>query len=86
MLLKQALIQTCRCGSPMQFPEGEVKSSCSCGAVWEIDNGGCWFIQTIIQFAPILSNTRKRTSKRYDAYIERRNERISKRRRKAGMR
>lgn len=76
-MLKQDLIQTCCCGSPMEFPEGEVKATCSCGAVWEIGDGGCWFSNFIIPIAPIMA--KQRNSSNYDSYMRRRSQ---KRRRK----
>lgn len=48
---KQSL-QTCSCGQALDLPEGEVKTICSCGLVWEIDNGGFWFTNLIIRFDP----------------------------------
>lgn len=40
--------QICVCKQPMDFPDGEVRYTCQCGTVWELDNGGYWFSQLVI--------------------------------------
>lgn len=44
-------LQTCQCGKPMEFPDGQVKTTCPCGQVWEMDCGGYWFTNLVIPFA-----------------------------------
>ena len=54
-MLKQALSQTCVCGQPITFPEGEIRTKCSCGANWECGEEGFWHVkENAIAFAPIL--------------------------------
>ena len=56
MLLKQSLTQTCSCGQAMLFPEGEIRTNCSCGANWELGPEGYWYIKNIsASFVPILA-------------------------------
>jgi len=43
--------QTCLCGSIMDFPDGEVKATCKCSRVWELDNGGIWFTNLRFPFS-----------------------------------
>ncbi|MBC2721814.1 hypothetical protein [Desulfosporosinus sp.] len=43
-MVKQA-IKTCICGQAVDFPEGEVKYICRCGAVWELGEEGYWFTE-----------------------------------------
>ncbi len=69
MVTKQAQSQTCTCGQALIFPEGEVKLVCKCGAVWEIDNGGFWFTNLTLPFAPVLAKPRK---SHYEKCMERR--------------
>ena len=71
MVQKQAT-QTCTCGWEMKFPEGEIKTTCPCGSVWELDLGGVWFIQLV--FVPFVA---KAKSKHYEKYM-------ANRRKKAG--
>ena len=80
-MVKQALSQTCMCGQAITFPEGEVKTVCQCGAIWEIDNGGFWFSNFIIPFT--IAKPRQRNSTNYDSYMKRR---VGNKRRKAGSR
>jgi len=64
-MVKQSL-QTCTCGHKPKFPEGEVRTVCRrCGAVWEVDNCGCWFTQSV--FAPFVARPKKQTRKRRKA-------------------
>jgi len=67
---KQVLTQACICGQAITFPEGEIKTVCQCGAVWEIDNGGYWFTQTSI--VPFVA---KPKSKHYEKYMANRSKR-----------
>lgn len=93
MLLKQASIQTCSCGAPISFPDGEVKAKCGCGANWECGSEGFWSIKNITtpmipQFAPILAKPKHipepfiTKSSRYENYMGRRKKNDRKRRRK----
>ena len=43
-MVKQAS-QTCKCSKLMEFPEGEVKTVCKCGAVWELGVFGYWYVK-----------------------------------------
>lgn len=52
-MVKQA-IQTCICGQTMDFPEGEVKAICPCGAVWECRPEGYWYTETPIPNLPLF--------------------------------
>ena len=61
--------QTCSCGQAVTFPEGEVKTMCQCGVVWEIDNGGFWFSNLIIRFAPIVAKRKDRKPDHYNNYM-----------------
>lgn len=76
-MVKQAP-QVCKCGWEMKFPEGQVKTTCICGNVWELDLGGVWFIQ--LEFVPFVAKPSKVRSRaeRYANYPK------SKRRKKAG--
>lgn len=65
-MVKQAT-QTCTCGQAIIPPEGEIKTTCSCGAVWQIDNGGYWFTQTLI--APFVARTKPN---HYEKYMKKR--------------
>ena len=67
MVVKQAQSQTCTCGQALTFPEGEVKLICKCGSIWEIDNGGFWFTQTVL--APFVA---KPKSRHYEKLMKRR--------------
>lgn len=60
-MVKQT-IQICRCKRPMDFPEGEVKATCLCGCVWELDLGGTWF-NNLAMFTPRRKN-------RYERHME----------------
>ena len=51
----------------MKFPEGQVKTTCICGNVWELDLGGVWFIQ--LEFVPFAA---KAKSKHYAKMMKRR--------------
>lgn len=56
MLLKQSLTQTCSCGQAMNFPEGQIRAKCPCGANWECGPEGYWYIKYITApFVPILA-------------------------------
>ncbi|KLU64050.1 hypothetical protein DEAC_c40440 [Desulfosporosinus acididurans] len=77
MVIKQIGI-TCYCGLPMEFPEGQVKTECLCGAVWELGCEGYWYTQGPI----VTTETAKTKSSRYERYMSRRN----KRKRKGGRR
>ena len=63
-MLKQP-IQTCRCKQFINFPEGQVKARCSCGAEWQLGPEGFWYIE----FAPVLPKSR------FDSFFERREKR-----------
>lgn len=55
-MLKQALTQTCICSRSIEFPEGEVKATCPCGAKWDLGPEGYWYTRSIITpLAPILA-------------------------------
>ena len=84
-MVKQALSLPCACGQAITFPEGEIKTKCSCGAVWECGPEGYWYSETpITLFAPILANLNpKNRPSRYEKYMKRRNESKG---RKAGRR
>lgn len=74
--MQKQTLRTCICGQPLNLPEGEVRYECKtkgCHAVWEIDNGGYWFTNLILKFAPIRAR-----AERYNNYPK------SKRRKKAG--
>jgi len=60
-MVKQAT-QICSCGWEMQFPEGEVKTTCPCGSVWELDLGGVWFMQ--LEFVPFVAKVSKGQSRK----------------------
>jgi len=48
MVLKQDLSVRCVCGQAMEFPGGQVKATCSCGAVWELGPEGFWSITSFV--------------------------------------
>lgn len=55
MLLKQSLTQACACGQALKFPEGEIRTKCSCGVIWECGNEGYWHPNdSVAPLAPIL--------------------------------
>lgn len=87
MVQKQALSQKCVCGQAMEFPGGQVKVTCSCGAVWELGPEGFWSITsfvlilvkpTVVEAA--VKPTVKLKADEYPRYPR------SKKRRKAGSR
>lgn len=81
MVLKQALSVKCNCGRPMEFPGGQVKATCSCGAVWELGPEGFWSITSfvLILASPVVVETVvKLRADEYPRYPR------SKKRRKAG--
>jgi len=64
---KQSLTQTCLCGQPITFPDGEIKTKCKtkgCGAIWQIDSGGFWFTNLKIKFAPAKVRNKNHYEKR----------------------
>ncbi|TGE36857.1 hypothetical protein E4K67_17305 [Desulfosporosinus fructosivorans] len=69
-MLKQSSTQLCLCGQTMKFPEGEIRTKCSCGATWECGFEGYWYAQSIVTpFAPILAKPAVSSSKsRNDRY------------------
>jgi len=42
--------QTCLCGKEVNLPDGEVKTTCSCGRSWEISTGGVLFTNLMFPF------------------------------------
>jgi hypothetical protein len=84
MVVKQASIQTCVCGQAIHFPEGEIRTDCSCGAVWECGEEGYWYAEMpSIPFESITAKSKpKDQPNRYARYMARRN----KAKRKAGRR
>ena len=48
MVLKQELSVKCQCGQAIEFPGGQVKAMCSCGAVWELGPEGFWSITSFV--------------------------------------
>lgn len=78
MLLKQAT-QTCYCGLPMTFPEGEIRAKCLCGAVWDLGREGYWYTSGPV----IITTSTKTRPSRYERYMKRRNQAKG---RKAGRR
>lgn len=68
MLLKQAT-QTCFCGLPMEFPEGEIRAKCLCGAVWILGQEGYWYTSGPV----IIPTMAKAKPSRYERYMNRRN-------------
>jgi hypothetical protein len=82
-MVKQSSSVSCICGRTIQFPEGEIKTKCSCGTVWECGPEGYWYAEEpVVEFAPILAKPAKVRS-RAEKY---RNYPKSKRKRKAGKR
>lgn len=78
MVLKQASTQTCRCGAPIIFPEGEVRIRCLtkvCGAHWECGAEGFWSIA--YRLWPVYTKPTH-----YEKYMTWRNKNKRKRRRK----
>lgn len=66
MVVKQSA-QICKCGWEMKFPDGQVKTTCPCGSVWELDLCGAWFIQ--LEFVSFVV---KAKSKHYEKLMNRR--------------
>jgi len=60
-MTKQMLVK-CVCGKPIDFPEGQVKAKCNCGATWECGVEGYWYMTT--NFAPISTNRMRPRNKR----------------------
>ncbi|WP_407310997.1 hypothetical protein [Desulfosporosinus sp. SB140] len=68
MVIKQVEKQ-CYCGLPMEFPEGEIRAKCLCGAIWELGQEGYWYTS-----GPVISSTSMKTKpSRYERYMNRRN-------------
>jgi len=44
MVLKQELSERCVCGQAVEFPGGQVKAVCRCGAIWELSAESYWRI------------------------------------------
>lgn len=53
MVVKQ-LLPICQCGRGMEFPDGQIRSACKCGVIWELALEGYWFMTR--KFAPIVIN------------------------------
>ena len=66
MVLKQALSMACVCGQAMEFPGGQVKVTCGCGAVWELGLEGFW---SITSFVLILAKPKGRKLNHYERYM-----------------
>ena len=48
-MVKQSA-QTCLCGKEVNLPDGEVKTTCSCGRSWEISTEGVLFTNLMFPF------------------------------------
>jgi len=42
--------QTCLCGKDVNLPDGEIKTTCTCGRPWEISTGGALFTNLMFPF------------------------------------
>jgi len=56
--------QICTCGKVMNFPDGQIKTTCPCGTIWEMDEGGVWFSQLVIPFATKGAKVRNKRKRR----------------------
>lgn len=58
-MLEPALTPTCKCGQPMTFKKGVIKTKCTnrqCGMTWERRPDGFWAIGNLTTlFTPIFS-------------------------------
>lgn len=84
-MLKQSSSVKCICGQAITFPEGEIRTKCFCGAIWECGPEGYWYTEKpITPFTPIFTEPRpKARQSRYEKYMERRSKSKG---RKAGRR
>jgi len=60
-VVKQMLVK-CVCGKPIDFPEGQVKAKCNCGATWECGVEGYWYC--VREIAPIVARPRNKRKRR----------------------
>ncbi len=63
-MVKQALSVPCVCGQALTFPEGEIKTVCQCGAIWEIGHEGFWGRVVV----PIVAKKKLNHYERYMAW------------------
>lgn len=94
-MIKQSAAVTCVCGQAITFPEGEVKTQCACGAVWECGIEGYWYTEIpawhtdkpVTPYAPILAKPKpvsvKTRKERYCNYPKAKRKK-RKKQRKAG--
>lgn len=87
-MIKQSADVTCLCGQAVRFPEGEVKTQCACGAVWECGTEGYWYTELpIAPYVPILAKPKpvsvKTRKERYCNYPKAKGKK-RKKQRKAG--
>ena len=84
IVLKQELSVKCQCGQAMEFPGGQVKATCGCGAVWELGPEGFWSITSFMLILakpvvePVMEAAVKLRADEYPRYPR------SKKRRKVG--
>ena len=85
MVLKQELSVKCQCGQAIEFPGGQVKAVCGCGAVWELGPEGFWSITSFVMILakpvaepPVVETEVRLRADEYPRYPR------SKKRRKAG--
>jgi len=71
MVVKQSPQTTCICSRPIEFPGGQVKTTCPCGAVYELGPEGFWFITSIV-LMPAAEKLRADEYKRYPRCKKRR--------------
>ncbi len=67
MVVKQALVK-CVCGQAMQFPDGQIKTRCECGTVWELSLDGLWEICKV-PFVTFLMISRRSDLNHYHRYM-----------------
>lgn len=67
MVVKQPCMK-CLCGQALQFPEGQIKTNCRCGAVWELGIEGFWSVSKV-PYVTFLIYSRKRDLNRYQRYM-----------------
>ena len=57
LMVKQMLVK-CICGQALDFPEGQIKTKCNCGAAWECGDEGYWYcVKSVV---PVVRPRNKR--------------------------
>ncbi|WP_206752224.1 hypothetical protein [Desulfosporosinus fructosivorans] len=65
MVVKQEHV-ICVCGRRVDFPEGQIRTSCQCGSNWEIATEGFWSVA--INLYPIVSKIKLNHYEKYMAW------------------